>query len=146
MTNAATALPQESATTCVIGCKLPHGLVCELTNSNKETIRYTLKGANSARIIGGYGLTEGVPRDFFEQWLRKNSKHPAVVQGSVFMHTSTASAIDHAKDNRKVLTGLEPINPLVEASRRGLEMDDEDKRAYLKQVAENPDRNRQIVE
>lgn len=144
-----TKLPEGSATTCVVGCKLPHGLILELrTKDGGEVVRYTIKGMNDARIFGGYGLTEGIPTDFMEAWLAKNAKHPAVVNKSIFMHSSGRGAQARAKELRNERTGLEAIDPLntETQSRFKIAMDKEGERAYRKQIAENPVRNRQIAE
>lgn len=146
VTAAQTEQPRASATTCVVGCKLPHGLKLELKGNDGKVATHTLKGANAARIIGGYGLTEGIPTEFMEQWLRENAEHPAVRNQSVFMHSSVNSARAHAKDARELRTGLEAINPIEDAKRFKLDVDREAEKAYRQQVAENPVRDRQIRE
>lgn len=141
-----TKIAEASATTCVVGCKLPHGLILELKTKDGEVVRYTVKGMNSARIFGGYGLTEDIPTDFMETWLTRNAKHPAVVNKSIFMHNSGRGAQARAKELREVKTGLEAIHPIEDAGRFKITVDNDSKRAYNKQVAENPMRNRQIQE
>lgn len=143
-----TKVAEASATTCVVGCKLPHGLTLELRAKDGEVVRYTAKGMNSARIFGGYGLTEGIPTDFMEAWLTKNAKHPAVVNQSIFMHSSGRGAQARAKELREVRTGLDTIDPLNRETqtRFKIAMDKDGERAYRKQIAENPMRNRQILE
>lgn len=141
---------EASATTCVVGCKLPHGLHLELKGS-EGVVRHTLKGNNAARIIGGYGITDGIPTEFMTQWLKKNAKHPAVIAGAIFMHNTVEGAVARAKEGREIRTGCEAIDPIAQAKRFSLNNGPSEERetaeaAYRKQVAENPVRNRQVVE
>lgn len=129
----------QSTTTVVMGCKLPNGLIIEHGGR-----RFTLKGSNAARIVGGYGLTEGVPKDFAEAWLKSHADLGTVKNGLVFIQTSESSAKAAAKERRDVKTGLEPIDPLKAPP--GIDVDKAAQAALRKQQAENPDRNRQQVE
>lgn len=137
-----------SPTTCIVGCKLPHGIILELKTDAGIVVRHTLKGMNHRRIVGGYGLTEGIPTDFMMEWLKRNERHPAVANGSIFMHTDGRSAESRAKDGRLIRTGIEPIDPLdtKTQSRFKIAMDKAGEQAYRKQLAENPVRDRQHVE
>lgn len=96
-----------------VGCKLPNGLVCEMGKLGDET--YTtvrLNGANSARVVGGYGITPGVSASFWNAWMKKNKGLEFVRKGLVFAHTDEASAADHAKDRAEVRSGLEALDPM----------------------------------
>lgn len=126
--------------TCVVGCKLPHGL--SITLADGQTIE--LKGANASRIVGGHGLTPGVPAELFQKWLKENRALQFVRSGLIFMHTDVASANDMAKERTATRTGLEPIDPTQ--SKNGVIMDKAAVANFRKQQAENPDRNRQIRE
>lgn len=137
-----------SATTCIVGCKTPHGLVAQLFSDDGKSVvkSFTIKGMNSARIVGGYGLTDGVPTDFMVEWLKRNAEHPAVKNGSVFIHTSVRGAEARAREGREIRTGLETIDPMRDSRKHGLVVDKESEAAYRKQVAENPMRDRQVQE
>lgn len=100
-----------STETVTVGCKLPHGLILDMTVAGQPPRRFRVKGMNSARVIGGYGITQGVPKDFWDKWIRKNVALSFVKKGLIFAEGDRASAIDKAKDGAKLLTGLEPINP-----------------------------------
>lgn len=89
-----------------VGCKLPHGLQIHLPDSQE---RYKLNGANSALIIGGYGMTS-LPADFANAWFAANASTPYVKNGSVFMASTEADAQDQAKEQSDVKTGTEPLN------------------------------------
>jgi len=141
--------------TCVVGCKLPHGLNLDLVvaadsdGKATRTQRILLKGKNASHIIGGYGLTQNVPKEPFERWLKENSQRPFVRNGSVFMESNNERARKAASERRTEKTGLEAIDPLDDKA-RAVEPEGDDaqkaKRKLLQQRAENPDRNRQIVE
>ena len=109
---------------------------------------YTVKGMTDARIVGGYGLTHGVPIDFMTEWLKRNPRHPAVVNGSIFMHDTTKGAEARAREGREIATGLGAIDPLSKSDKRrkGVTLDKDGEAAYKKQIAENPVRNVQQVE
>lgn len=131
-----------------IGCKLPHGLIIEARNNDGEMQRVTLNGANAARIVGGYGITEAVPAAVWNAWLKRNAKFPAVINGQVFIHTDLKSAESIARERRDVRSGFEAIDPVQNGMLKGPhgENDSDALLAYKKQVNENPDRNRQRVE
>jgi hypothetical protein len=132
----------------IVGCKLPHGLIISARNSSGDVVSVTLKGANAARIIGGYGITEAVPKDLWDAWLKKNHKHAAVLNGSVFIHDDAKSAESIAKERRDVPSGFESIDPLKNGMLKGADgqVDEEAAKTYRQQMGENPDRNRQIRE
>src|ERR1044071_7390126 len=102
-----------SAKVVAVGCKLPHGLHLDLKRNDGSSERVTLKGANDARIVGGYGITENVSAEFMTKWLEKNKKQQAVANGSIFIHADVKSAESKAKERRGVVTGIEPIDPIA---------------------------------
>lgn len=91
--------------TVTVGCKLPNGLHLDVQGK-----RHTLAGANSSRIIGGYGLTE-VPKDFWDAWVAEHKDFPPVVNGEIFAQATSKSAEDKAKDQAEVRSGFEGLNP-----------------------------------
>lgn len=126
-----------------MACKTAHGIIMELGVKDEEGYRaFTLNGANTSRVYGGYGLTGGIPKDFALAWLEKYRRLPMVMKGIVYIEGDEASAIAHAKDNRDVKNGLEPWSPTAAAAAKGskLELDPD----YRKQVATNVDRARTV--
>lgn len=95
----------KTSKTVTVGCKLPHGL-----RLDHEGHRVTLNGANSSRVIGGYGMTE-VDGDFWEAWLSRHRDYPPVTAGLVFAQNTAKSAESQAKEQAQVATGFEPIDP-----------------------------------
>jgi hypothetical protein len=91
--------------TVLVGCKLPHGLHAELAGKVVE-----LAGANSARVIGGFGITE-VDKDFAEAWLAAEKGTPIVDNGLVFVVNNERDAKAAAADGEDSKTGLEGLDP-----------------------------------
>lgn len=87
-----------------VGCKLPNGLLIDVGG---KVVR--LLGANSSSVIGGYGLTEGVDKDYFDTWLKEHANQPYVKGDLVFAQAKTNSAQSKASENAKVKTGLEGL-------------------------------------
>lgn len=141
--------PDSATGVVTVGCKLPNGLHLDLKANDGAIVRHTLKGANAARIVGGYGITENIPDDFMKAWLKKNAKHPAVISGAVFIHNDTKSAETIAKERSgAVTTGLEPVDPLKNGMLKGAdgELDKSAVALYNEQRNKNPSRNSQRVE
>lgn len=88
-----------------VGCKLPNGLHLDLDGR-----RATINGANSSRIVGGYGLTE-VDKDLWEAWAKAYAESPLIKNGLVFAQGSAASAEAKAKEQAEIKSGLEPLVP-----------------------------------
>lgn len=107
-----------STATVTIGCKLPHGLMLDLTEAGKPARRFRVKGMNAANIVGGFGITEGVPRDFWNEWLEKHKLLAFVERGQIFAYDTTASARARAKEvGGELLSGLEPIDKNAKRSK-----------------------------
>ena len=95
----------------VIGCKLPNGLICEMGRyGDDDFTRVVLNGSNSAKVVGGYGLTN-VSKAFWEAWLTKHQRLDFVRKGLVFQHSDEASARSHATEMSGLRTGLEALDP-----------------------------------
>jgi hypothetical protein len=61
-------------------------------------------------IIGNYALTPNVPKGVFDEWLSQNVDHPAVKAGLIFANGNQSRVSDQAKEQKAVLSGLEPLN------------------------------------
>ena len=77
--------------TVVIGCKIPNGIV--LRGAGKQ---FLINGSNKSSVIGGYGITEDVPADIWEDYAKAHAKSPAIVNELVFAQKDTKSARDAA--------------------------------------------------
>jgi hypothetical protein len=56
-------------------------------------------------------ITEGVPKDHWELWLKQNKDHPYVLNGLIYAHESTSMLRGHAKEFEAQKCGLEPLDP-----------------------------------
>ncbi|MEY0024334.1 hypothetical protein AB7W40_10010 [Providencia rettgeri] len=88
----------------VIGCKLPNGLVI-----NGAGKRIKLNGSHSSMIIGGYGTTENVQADIWDDFVKKFADSAMLKNGIVFAVGDMKSAKDAANERKKVKTGLEQL-------------------------------------
>lgn len=93
-----------SGKTVVVGCKIPNGV--KIRGAGKE---FTLNGANQSNVIGGYGITENVPADIVEDYMRAHAKSPAVVNELIFVQKDVRSARDAANERKAQKTGFEKI-------------------------------------
>ena len=92
--------------TCTVGCKFPSGLELELNG-----VTVVLNGSNSTEIIGGFGITENVDKDFMDAWIKQHKDSSLVSTGCVFIQEVAKNAKAQAKDNADLKSGFEPINP-----------------------------------
>jgi hypothetical protein len=141
--------PQTGTDTVTIGCKWPNGIVMRLYDfeeveimvngrvfkenisiANPDYPEFTLNGFSIDRnpmaerpeyaIIGGFGLTHGIPRDFAEAWFKQNAQSELVKQGLVFMEGTEQRARAQAKEYRPLQSGVQPIDPNDPGPRAGL--------------------------
>jgi len=124
--------------TVTVACKIPAGLILRIFEFEEQAepmfgggtraVRLSREVANAPRvklngpahrqdrapvqsISGGYGLTFGVPKDFWDRWLEQNQTAEFVKNGLVFAHTKSSMAEDEAKEKAKLKTGFERIDP-----------------------------------
>jgi hypothetical protein len=102
----------KSGKICTVGCKLPNGFTMELGLFGTEEYKsFKLHGINSAKIIGGYGITENVPEEFFDRWLEKMKDFKMIRRGLIFKQAGKldeASVVALGREMAKEKTGLEP--------------------------------------
>lgn len=126
----------KASTTVTVACKLPNGLILRLFrrtvvlenvlgggqrevpvfHEQRQMVRlngwsYPQKKGPRQELAGGYGLTPGVPKDFFDAWLEQNKDADYVRNNLVFAMGSTDSARDRAKDQAEVKSGFERLDP-----------------------------------
>ena len=58
----------------------------------------------------GYALTPGIPRDFWEKWLKDNERNPLVIGRHIFSADSESRAVGQAKEYREFKSGLQGLN------------------------------------
>lgn len=89
----------------IVGCKLPNGLIAQVGNQ-----KVLFAGANSSKIVGGYGLTP-VDKDFADAWFKNHKNFHPVKAELIFVQSDRASAEDAAEEREDVKTGLEGVDP-----------------------------------
>jgi hypothetical protein len=118
-----------------VACKLPNGLLLRIfqTVDDNEATPTGFRAVKRAEqvgetvqingaavpkgetrdylIIGGYALTPNIDKDFFDEWLRQNAEHPAVKASLIFAHAKESIVTGKAKEQKALLSGLEPLNP-----------------------------------
>ena len=62
-------------------------------------------------IVGGYGLTHGVDKEFFDRWMKENKDSMLVKNELIFAYGAEADTVSQAKDNASVKSNLEPLDP-----------------------------------
>ena len=121
--------------TVTVACKLPKGLILrvfdmedmeEATTGGSRRFKKArqvgpaipIKGfalpfgaMPNFQMEGGFALTPGVPREFFEKWLRDNHDQDFVKKGLVFAHVQHDKVVGRAKENAKLKSGMEPVDP-----------------------------------
>lgn len=114
-----------------VGCKLPHGVMCEMgvTVTRKESgkeitdvsyaenyVKVKLNGQNSNLVKGelaqrnirpGYTM---VDEEFIRAWLKKNEKLGFVKGGMIWIIKDEASGKAQELDSVKLKTGFEPLD------------------------------------
>lgn len=63
-----------------------------------------------APVIGGYALTYGISKEFWDQWLSENKDQAFVTSKIIYAFPDRDHAEGWAKENRTVTSGLEPLN------------------------------------
>ena len=86
----------------VVGCKLPNGL-----RIGHGASQVALKGANDSALINGFGITDGVPAEVWEEFEKAHRASPMIRNGIVFAVSDRKSAEDAAFERTKQKTGLE---------------------------------------
>lgn len=94
------------AATVVVGCKLPHGLIIQ--HAGRKVV---LAGSNAEGAIGGYGLTRGVDKEFFEGWLKDHASFEPVAKDLVFAVGQESAARGTASERKGEKNGFEPLDP-----------------------------------
>lgn len=101
----------------------PQGTVKVFVRS--RTVTHTVRGIGSQRrlesnynligetdkVIGGFGITHGIPADFAERWFKENAESDMVKNGLIFMHSRASFVAAQAKERRELVSGTEAIDP-----------------------------------
>lgn len=127
--------PARSGETVTVVCKVPNGMCLriftmvdrnEASPSGGRAVKmaqqvlgeYTVHGPARRfgdipdhAIIGGGGLTPGIPKDFFDKWMEQNADHPAVLNKMIFAAVSDDDARAEARARTGQKSGMHPLIP-----------------------------------
>ncbi|MGF6604585.1 hypothetical protein P3T23_009341 [Paraburkholderia sp. GAS448] len=106
-----TARAPDTGATVTVACRLPQGLHLDIVKHGEVRKRVTLAGSNSTQAVAGFGITEHVPKDFFDRWLADHRELPAVKNGLIFAHEKKDSVEARATERTDLKSGLEPLDP-----------------------------------
>lgn len=130
----ATPRPETGTATVTVALKHPTGIVLEAFEKvitkvpagggvmrEEESYRstgkqYPLNGNRtpfgvipSYKIVDGYAMTPGVPKDVWEVWVAQHADHPLVVNHLIEAHQDIDYLAAFAREGRKLKSGLEPL-------------------------------------
>lgn len=126
--------PAKTGDTVTVACKTPNGIIMRVFKMVKASEQIMGGGSRDievaepmgepitiygnrapwgeqpkCEVVAGYALTRGVPKDFWELWVKQNEQHPLVVNKLIFAHSSDASSADEARDHSASRSGLEAL-------------------------------------
>lgn len=79
------------------------------------------------QLVGGFAITHGIPKAFWDEWLEQNERADYVKNGMLFAHQEVNSTLAQAREYEKEKSGLERLDP--SNLPKGLETSDNFKRA-----------------
>ena len=131
----AAATPEKSGGTVTVCCKTPNGVVIQASEAytTQEPVMgggyreikafkrvgpqvkingfARAVGVDAAHpIIGGYGLTHGVSKALWENWVHANRDSDLVKNNLIFAHERQESAAGDAADKKDIKSGWEALN------------------------------------
>lgn len=133
-----TTEPARTGETVTVALKSPHGIILQLHDQVEVSVpvmgggmrmetqfrpsadlgaTFRLNGnavpfgeSPKHTIVGGFALTHGVPKDFWEAWLKQNPRLGIVTSNLIHAYDTVDAAAGEARDKRAVRSGLEPLN------------------------------------
>ena len=79
------------------------------------------------QIVGGFAITHGIPKEFWDEWLAQNADADYVKNGLLFAHQEVASTLAEAREKEEEKTNLERLDPAKLP--KGLSTSDDTRRA-----------------
>ena len=62
-------------------------------------------------IVGGYSLTHGVDKEWWDEWVKQHERDPLVMSKTIFGHEKIDTVRKMALEQAKLQTGFEPMKP-----------------------------------
>lgn len=121
--------------TVTVACKHPHGLILRLHEMVEvdepsmggsrvvkrarqvgEAIKiagYSIAGSKvpPPATTGAFALTPGVPKDFWDAWVKQNKDLDMLEKGLIFAAGTSTYVADKAKERQDMKSGFEPLDP-----------------------------------
>jgi len=66
--------------------------------------------APAQMISNNFGITPGIPKAFWDEWLEQHKDMDAVRNGMIFAHSETASVQSMTREKEGIITGFERID------------------------------------
>jgi hypothetical protein len=136
MTKAAQNKVHNTGDTVIVGLKSPNGIILQL--QKKELVRYPKRDGSMAEIeewhpdyekptytlngnrvpfgqepkcliVGGFAMTSGIPKDFWDEWRKQNANLDLVKNGMIFAHGTEDGARSQGTERRELRSGQEPL-------------------------------------
>lgn len=126
--------------TVTVACKIPNGLLLRVFEQveHSEPVmgggtqivkRAVQKGplvkvsgpavpfgkAPAFHLAGGYALTPGIDKEFFDKWWEQNADLDAVRNRLIFASDKAETTIKRAEDGEKITSGMQPLDPVKDA-------------------------------
>lgn len=126
--------PTKTGATVTIACKLPNGLVLRVFDFEEgqepvmgggmRTVKVAVQKGDTLRIngsavafgtipsykiVGGYALTPGIPKDFWELYEQQNHDQAFIKNHLVFAYDKFVMAEGAAEEHAGTKSGLQPI-------------------------------------
>lgn len=93
--------------TVTVALVMPNGYMAEVGDK-----KIKFNGYNESLIVGAtHGITEDVPKDFWEQWLKENQWQDLVRNKFIFAHEKQKEVKAEIKDNLGRKAGTEQLDP-----------------------------------
>lgn len=92
--------------------KHPHGITFDISNGRKVSLKgsdFHLRGLEKGVLTCGFGKTQ-VPASDWEEVLSLYGNMPHFTNGTLIYESDSASADDHAEDNKSIKHGREPVD------------------------------------
>ena len=120
--------------TVTVACKIPNGIIMRVHEQHDfhetvpggpprpakravEKARFNIAGPAApfgmvpkTDVAGGYALTHNVPKDLWDAFKAQHSDSDMIVNKLLFAYEKPEATVSEAKNARKNLSGLEPID------------------------------------
>jgi hypothetical protein len=134
----------KGGTRVYVACKIPNGIT--ITGYREHTERELVQGGGvrdikmwrptghactidgpaapfgqqpKARVVAGFAITEGVPKEIWDSWFEHNAEQIYVQRGLIFASEKLDAVEGHARAHKTVTTGFEGIDPAKPGARLG---------------------------